>query len=311
MNDLPNKSAETQVYLKGLNYYLGDLKDISEVDFLQNDPEKLKSYYEMGFKTYSHSNIPMIEMAYQSIQKTLSELEMDPAEIDILLFVAESKHRDEIYSSYEVNMLLSYLKMPTTYPIGISLSDCANSLLGLQTAQAMVSSGQAKNVLVVCTNRASQRPGNRKMIPEVAVCGDAAVSVLVTSSPGDYKIMGSRLIKNEPTSENAPPLDVSIKKIKALRTITKSILENVGLKKSDINSIMVNNYFELSQIFVESCGFDAEIGHYDNLAKYGHCLAGDTLLSLKDQQNELKPGNNIFLLADGPYGSFAICLHKN
>ncbi len=48
MNELSNKSAETQVFLKGLNYYLGDLKDISEVDFLQNDPEKLKSYYEMG-----------------------------------------------------------------------------------------------------------------------------------------------------------------------------------------------------------------------------------------------------------------------
>jgi len=300
-----------QVYLHSVNYVLGDLKDISTLDYIRDEPGKLEKYYKMGLKSYSESEQPTIEMAYHSIVKTLESSPIQASDIDILLYVSEHRGQDKKISSFEVNELARYAGMNNAYGIGLSLSDCANILLGMQMAQAMVFAGQAKNVLVVCAHKYANKNKERLMEMDVSICSDGAVSALVSTTPGEYLLKGVTLGKYAPVDrKNGPPLDLSIKKIKTLRTITKALLAKTGLNTADIQRVHINNYYELSQIFIESCGFKTSTGFYGNLSRNGHVLAGDTLINLKDKESEYQTGEHIILLADGPFASFAVCLQK-
>jgi 3-oxoacyl-[acyl-carrier-protein] synthase-3 len=300
-----------KIYLHAVNYVLGELKDISTLDYIKNEPGRLEKYYKMGLKSYSESDIPTIELAYHSIVKTLEDSSIEASEIDILLFVSEHRGQDKKIGSYEVNELAKFAGMSNAYGIGLSLSDCANILLGIQMAQAMVNAGQAKNIMVVCAHKYSNKNQDRLMEMDVSICSDGAVSAIVSSTPGDYLIKGVTLGKYAPVDrKNGPPLDLSIKKIKTLRTITKALLTKTNLTAAEIGKVHINNYYELSQIFIESCGFKSGLGYYENLGRNGHVLAGDTLINLKDKESEYQENTHIILLADGPYASFAVCLQK-
>jgi len=309
---MENQSENSKaIYLDGVNYVLGELKDISTLDYLSSDPQKLDKYYKMGLKTYSESPIPSIEMAYHSIVKTLKDSTLEPGDIDILLYVAEPRGQDKKIGSFEVNELAKYAGMVNAIGIGLSLSDCANILMGLQMGYALIKSGQAKNVMVVSSHKFFDNHRNRLMEMDVSVCSDAAVSAIITENPGDFLIEGVSMGKYAPVDRtNGPPLDLSIKKIKTLRSITKSLFTDIGIKASDISKVHISNYYELSQIFIESCGFKADKGYYKNLSRIGHALSGDTLINLKDIESEYIKDEHILLLSDGPYTSFAVCLKK-
>jgi len=310
MNKEDTNSSKPNAFIRGIETYIEEIKDISNIDFLKNDTTKLENYYKMGMKYYAESQIPMIEMAYYSIKKTLENIDIKPEEIDILLYISESSIVKERINSTDAQSLLNYLGLNKAYAIGASLSDCANVLLGLQIAESMIVSGQAKNIILVSTNKAHPSPNSRKMSPEVAVSSDAAVSMLVSSVAGGYRLLGTTLTKNEPTPDDAPPLDLSIKKIKGLRIATKNLLSKLNLTTDEIDKVFNSNYSDLSQIFVESCGFEPEKGFYENLAKYSHCLAGDVLITLKDQNDFINLEEHILLISDGPFGSYATCLQK-
>lgn len=310
MSETTTPTTTPPVYLSGVNYELGEIRDIATLEYFKSDPAQLDKYYKMGMKSYSFCAKPTIELAYYSIAKTLKDAAVDPLTVDTLLFVSEHRGQDRKFGSNEVNELIRLLGMHNAYGIGMSLSDCANILMGIQMARALIASGQSKNVMVVCAHKYGDKPDDRLMEMDVSVCSDGAVSALVTDTPGDYLILGLEHGKYPASDRNGPPLEKSMKKIKTLRSLTKALLEQTHLKTSDIGTIHINNYFELSMIFIESCGFDPSRGFYGNLARNGHVLAGDTLINLKDEENQYKKDQKILLLADGPFASFAACLQR-
>jgi 3-oxoacyl-[acyl-carrier-protein] synthase-3 len=148
-------SCDIEVFLSGIEYVIGEIKDIRTIDFLRANKKILKCYYEKGLNSFSECRLSTINMALESIRKTLCYIDIPATEIDALLFVAETNHREERISSFEINELLNELGMGKAYPIGISLSDCANILTGIQVAASLVKAGQAINVMVVSTDKAS------------------------------------------------------------------------------------------------------------------------------------------------------------
>ncbi|MCB9252928.1 MAG: hypothetical protein H6605_10705 [Flavobacteriales bacterium] len=299
-----------KIYLSGIQYDLGDQKDISNLSHLGENPDLLKKFYKMGFKNYREHSKPMIEMAYYSAQKTLESAGLAKEDVDIVLYIAESKGRSEVNGSREVNELLKYLGIPGAYAIGLNLSDCANILMGLQVAYSLVYSGQAQNVLMVSTNKYGSKSISRFLDMDVAICSDGAVSALISKNKGDYEINGISLSKYDLATAGSAPLDLSVKKIKSLRTITKKLLKDNDLTNADISRVFINNYYELSQIFLESCGFRKEKGFFDNIPVNAHVLSGDTLINLKDNEPGQKDGERFLLYSDGPLASYATLIRK-
>jgi hypothetical protein len=148
------------------------------------------------------------------------------------------------------------------------------------------------------------------MNPEVAVFSDAAVSTLVSSSTGDYRITSIDKVKNETCFNRLHPIDFSIQKFCNLSFLSKKLFSDTGLSRDKFSKVFVNNYAQLSAIFVESCGFEVEKSYYNNISKLSHCLAGDVLINLKDQEDFLSEGDHIFTMADSHFCSFGMCLDK-
>lgn len=293
-----------------IGYYTGDLEDIASIDFLKNDSEKLNTYYNMGLRSYCNSSLSMIEMARESVSKTLTQTTVAMADIDVVLYIAESSERDETINSTQVVELMNHFNIKNAYPIGLCLSSCANVLMGLCVGQSMIQSGQAANILLICTDKPNHKSNGRKMNPEVAVRSDAAVSFIISNQAGDYEVLESRVKRNSISLAALTPLDFSMQKLQDIRKISTDMLEYLNLKPDDFSRSLVNNYAGLSSVFVKNCGFDADQGHYENVSKYSHCMAGDTLINLNDIDITLNARDNIYMMADGPYGIASIILQK-
>lgn len=305
------------VSLSAIQYELGESHKIDGLDFLSNDPAKLALFTTSGLANYRRSTVPILDLSFKALTKTLDELPVDKNDIDVLLFVCENANRDYSINIRLVNNLMQELGLVNALPVGIALSDCANILTGLQMATAQVASGMANNVLLVCADIVSQAPGKREMAQQMSVLSDGALSCFVSApGKGDYDITGI-IHKNKPSqwemwrqaNENA----YSLEKLKHLITVSKIFLKQQGLRPKDFIKIMTGNYRKnIAEMFVEFAGFTKEQAFFDNIANFGHTLAGDVMINLKDyaSQTPIHKDERVFMLVDSYSSCGSVLLQK-
>lgn len=303
--------------LSSVQYELGEACRIDELDFLRDDAEKLELFRSSGLEYYAKSGLPLLELCSRAIARTLEGSTVEREAIDVLLFVAENANRDFNVNIRQVNELLTSHGISQALPIGISLSDCANVLTGLQMGASLIASKMARNVLLVCSDKVLEAPGKREMARQMSVLSDAAVSCLITEAgAGDYDI-GLLAHQNKPSQwelwktvseyENI----YSMEKFKQLVMVGKRLLRKHGIQPKDVSRIITGNYRRsISEMFIEIAGFVQKQGYFDNIPRFGHTLAGDVLINLKDYTDGAKPGKGemIFVLVDSysSCGSFLL-----
>ena len=292
--------------LSAIHYELGDPHKIDDLDFLAGDPEKLNMYKSSGLVHYRKTDLSVIDLCFNTITKTLQHAAIEKDSIDILLFVAENANDGNRINAREANNLMLKLGLVNALPIGISLSDCANILTGLQMGASLVASGAARNVLLICVDKASPAPGAREVIGQMSVISDGAVSCIV-SEPGKGDFDLSFIThKNKPSQwemwrKPGDETAYSMEKFKAITKVGKRFLKQNALHPKDIKKIITGNYREsISKMFIEIAGFNEQQGYFDNIPKFGHTLAGDVFINLKDYTDQvpLNSGEQIFLLVD-------------
>lgn len=308
--------AKSPMSIMSIAYHLGELKPIDELDFLQGDRKKLDLYKMSGFGSYAESDLSMRELAQRSALQTLQASEIERNDVGICLYVAESFDRDELVNSSEVNRLLLDLGLENAVPINISISNCANIISAVRVAAALVADEATRYVLVISVDKASRRYGGRKMFQEMSIKSDISLSCLV-SSPGvgsyDILYLGQY---NAASMVNIDPIDsaaYAIPKFRGIRCAAKHAKETLALGPADFARIVTNNYSrEVTKMFVELCGFPKEAGHFANIGRFAHAVAGDVLINLKDLETEgaIKPGDRIFLMADSISLSSVLCLQR-
>ncbi|HEY0057792.1 MAG TPA: 3-oxoacyl-[acyl-carrier-protein] synthase III C-terminal domain-containing protein [Flavisolibacter sp.] len=309
--------VQTIASLSAIQYELGEFRNIDELDFLVNDPEKLELFRSSGLLHYAESELSLMELCSRAVTRTLDTATVDRKAIDFVLFVAENANTDFSLGIRQVNNLLTQLGLDHALPVSIGLSDCANILTGIQMGVSLVAAKTARNVLLVCADRILREPGKREMARQMSVLSDGAVScVLSEPAAGDFDV-GLITHHNKPSQwelwntvseyENI----YSMEKFKQLVTVGKRSLRQHGVQPKDIKKVITGNYREsISKMFIEITGFLPEQGYFDNIPRFGHTLAGDVLINLKDyaDQAQLSPGEKIFTLVDSysSCGSFLL-----
>jgi 3-oxoacyl-[acyl-carrier-protein] synthase III len=292
--------------LSAIHYELGDPYKIDDLDFLTGDPEKLNMYKSSGLVHYRKTDISVIDLCFNTITKTLKHAIIEKDAIDILLFVAETANSDNRINAREANNLILKLGLTNALPIAISLSDCANVLTGFQIGVSLVATKAARNVLLVCADKALQTPGAREVARQMSVLSDGAVSCIISEADkGDFDL-SFITHKNKPSqwemwNKAGDETNYSMEKFKSIVNISKRQLKQNGLHPKDIKKIITGNYREsICKMFIEIAGFDEEQGFLDNIPKFAHTLAGDIFINLKDYSDQvpLRSGEKIFLLAD-------------
>jgi 3-oxoacyl-[acyl-carrier-protein] synthase-3 len=302
--------------IASIAYHLGQLKPIDEIDFLREDPRKLELYRLAGFDSYAESDLSMRELAYRSAVRTLEDSHVQHSEIGVCIYVAESFGRDEVVNSAEVNRLLIDLGLDRAVPIHVSVSNCANIMSALRIATALIAAGDASHVLIVSVDKASRRPGGRRMYQEMSIKSDVSLSCLVSApGAGSYGILyiGQNNAAGLIGSEALDSKTYAISKFNGIRRSATQAREALALGAADFKWIVTSNYGrEVTKMFVELCGFGKDASRFGNTGRFGHAVAGDVLINLRDleTEGEIKPGDRIFLMADSITSSSVLCLQR-
>ena len=305
---------ESTASVSNINYELGTSLSIDGLDFLANDQEKLKMYKLSGLSNYLISDLHVLDLCYNSIIKTLKESSIPYDSIDFVIYVSENANKDYCINIRDINFLLLKIGLKNAFPIGVSLSDCANILTGIQIGASLISSRMAKKILLVSSDKVLKESSKRKMMPEMSILSDAAVSCII-SEPGtglfDIKYITNKNIPSQwEINREKNQTQYSMEKFKGLLNVSKQFLNMHSLKPTDIKKIITSNYLKhISKMFVEMAGFKAEQGYYENIQRFGHTIAGDVLINLKDytETENLNPRDKIFIMADS-YSSCGSCL---
>lgn len=309
--------VQTIASLSAIQYELGESRRIEGLDFLVNDPEKLELFRSSGLLHYAESDLPLIGLCSRAITKTLESTPVDRSAIDFVLFVAENANTDFSLGIRPVNNLLAQLGVDHALPVSLGLSDCANILTGLQMGASLIASNMARNVLLVCVDKILREPGKREMARQMSVLSDGAVSCMISEpGAGDFDI-GLITHQNKPSqwglwnTANENENIYSMEKFKQLVTVGKRSLRQHGVQPKDIKKVITGNYREsISRMFIEIGGFVPEQAYFDNIPGFGHTLAGDVLINLKDYADKEPPnaGDKIFTLVDSysSCGSFLL-----
>ncbi|OPC00339.1 3-oxoacyl-ACP synthase [Elizabethkingia ursingii] len=173
-------------YIKSISTYL-PAKSITNEDIAQKFPEwdSDKIFSKIGVKKRNivDDNETVIDMAVKSVENLVKETKLDLTTIDYLILCTQSPD----------------FKLPTAAciiqdRIGLSKScaaidinqGCSGYIYGLSLADALISSGNFKNILLI-TSETYSKNIHKTDKGNISLFGDAATATLI-STEGKYKI---------------------------------------------------------------------------------------------------------------------------
>lgn len=210
--------------------------------------------------------------------------------------------------------LRSRLGLPDTSFYGVSYINCAAMLRSVELARRFLTRPGAdptERVLVLGGDQASSHEGRARVIPGIAVPGDAAVGVVVHAPSARrrprYRYLGgsaarhTRFHRNMRMSpqELAQFQEVSCQE--TVRTLARSV-DDAGLTVDQIDWVMPHL---TSRMFwgkvSRSSGIPKERICLDLIPELGHNYGADALLALEhaDRSGRLRPGDRCVLFAIG------------
>jgi 3-oxoacyl-[acyl-carrier-protein] synthase-3 len=293
------------VYLKGISYELEEPRPLQQLPEVQRSPDLLANLQAVGVAAFSVSRRSPAELAAACAKRTLWKAKTDPAEVDLLFYATTTFGEPRFYGG-DVQAMIGRLGLVNAYPVGVTLSECANVVIALALAADALRSGRCRNALIVTADKVLEGE-SRVVPPEVSVGSDCAASVLLTSQgTGPWELLGGeRLIipldgEGRAHEDFARYLKTSAR---GIQEITGRTLAAAGREPDDFSWLITNNYNQsVSRLFASQSGFDPAKVYTANIARYGHGFGADNLINLSDCAGEHPPdaGDLVLLLASGP-----------
>ncbi|WP_245876797.1 3-oxoacyl-[acyl-carrier-protein] synthase III C-terminal domain-containing protein [Streptomyces uncialis] len=224
------------------------------------------------------------------------------------LLVQPFGHHDEFVSE-----IRDRLALPGVPVYGISRINCASVLRGADLADRFLSRPSAApedTVLVLGGDQGSMGDMSR-VIPGVAVCGDAAAAFVMgregTNHRGRYRYLGGAAARDDRfhrnlrmTPEESRAFGAAC--VEGMAGVVDAALERTGLRRDEVDWIMPH----MSNAFVwravgGALGIPMERICLDLLPDQGHLFGVDALTALDhaDRTGRLRPGQRCVLAAQG------------
>lgn len=296
---------DAPIYLKGISYELEEPRPLQQLDEARQSPDLLANLKAVGVEAYSASQQSPGGLAAACASRTLWKSKTDPGAVDLLLYATSTFCAPRFYGR-DIQTLITGLGLEKAYPVGVTLSECANFVVALSLAADALRLGRCRNALVVTTDKVKQG-ASRIVPPEVSVASDCAASVLVTrEGTGPWELLATERFMIPLAGDGAAHEDFGqyLKMIaRGVREITARTLAAVERKAEDFSWLITNNYNQsVSRLFASQSGFEPDRVYTANIARYGHGFSADNLINLSDCTGEEppEPGDLYFLLASGP-----------
>lgn len=299
--------AKQPVYLAGLAYELGEhVHDLDELSLVL--PGVRASLRESGLASYRTSDRPPAELAKVSLAATLAQLDPAlPGRVRHLIYATNSMWDAEFTDPATLGSLLVDLSLTAAYPYGIYLSYCANLQCAFDLGASLIRSGEADEVLVVCTDKAD--PATDRLVePRVSVHSDGAASFALIRDrlPGSYRLVDTVLAINPRMGGIDPDRDFIgyfNEVTEGIAAVVERALARTGLTIHDIAHVFTNNYNEtVAMMVAKLLGFKPGQLYLDNIPRFAHSLAADAIINIVDYTaaSSRASGETLLLLGTGP-----------
>lgn len=263
-------------------------------------------------------DLPLLDLLVPPAQKAL-ERAGGRAGLAYLIYV----HASPEVAPAQVSVareLRDALGLGQTQVFAVSQQACASTLAALEIAGGLLrAEPQGARALVVNGDKPFTEL-NQMHYPIGDVMGEGATATVVSwDGPGDevcgYAVSHDGSFADSLTLYEALPrrrfVDTSIDMIVK---VAGEVLLQGGLTTADIDHFIPSN---ISRVFwsqvVPTLGVDRDRVFLDNLPRYGHCFAADSLLNFETlrDRGQLEPGGYSLLACPGLGASFAAMLLRH
>lgn len=265
------------VYLHGLTYVLGRACKTSELSLDRRSAIELLA---KGADGYRKAELGLIDAAVTVARECLKRSSVSPEGIDMVLFGSNSLNAPDAANDIG-HSLVSILGLKRAHAQLVGFQNCGDSVPILRTAQAMVRSGLAKNVLVVMADDTDAAALPRVVGANAYLHSDGASACLVSARPGQFELVDSavRHIDAE-TGSGFDPMDMETH-LHALLLEARALLTAGGaFDPADARSLVITH--NMNRLFGVRVSQAIGVSADSVFAQpgLGHCMASDALINL-------------------------------
>ena len=310
--------------ITAIAYELGEMESVADLAASEEE-DAIEILLATGMKEYSRSKRRISELVVDCIRRTLSQAEVDPKDVDVVVYATEtfwdasevSTHR-ETNRQYRQDIFRAIWEtgLHDAFPYGVTFSGCGNFVSGVKLAACMLMAKQAKNVLVVTGDR---HPPKRTRIlpPAVTVISDGAASCLVTCERAAgfavHEVCQRAYLDVFDVDLEDDFGRFLVEMARTLRTLGGHMHERTCRTPKDYRRLLVNNYsLSTARVFSHLLGYETSQLYLDNIARVGHVSAADALINLfdLDQAGALNHGDHLMILGTGPVTTGLMAVEK-
>ncbi len=247
----------------------------------------------------------LTDMAYRASLEALESAQIDPQEIDTIIFATLTP---DLGFPASACLLQARLGANRAYAFDISAA-CSGFLYGLEIASSMLSSGRAKRVLLVGAEKLSQIVDWTDRSTCV-LFGDGAGAV-VLSSEGEGELLAS-VMRSDGNyweilyAERCGYIKMKGKElfklaVRSMADVCEEVLQRAGVSTQDIDLIVPHQAnIRIMQALAEKLNVPME-KVYSNIHKYGNTSAASIPIALCEayKEGKLKRGDLVLLTAMG------------
>jgi 3-oxoacyl-[acyl-carrier-protein] synthase-3 len=290
--------GETEVPYDGI----GDLWERAEEFKMVPKPEL------WGWGSVRRTEKSLEQLAIETGRATLDAAAVDPSSVDMLLLCCTQFPGSAESHGNFVADIMAGIGLSSAEFAGVTLNRCTNLLSTLRVAQALVSSGLSRRILVITTDRITDEA---LRVKNFALFSDGSASCLVSVEPAGphrYELVASA------SATDASSLDWSHEISSDLaKQVNEQVLQPLGLRTRDLAALSQANLYRPLVVMKElQAGFAQDQIYTDNIARVGHCFAADPLINLVDRQSSGQVADDTLhlLAASVPGARFAVLLRR-
>ncbi len=294
------------ITIRGLGYYVPDkvLTNFDLEKMVDTSDDWITTRTGIKERRIAGSE-SITDMAYRASLEALESAQIDPQEIDAIIFATLTP---DLGFPASACLLQARLGANRAYAFDISAA-CSGFLYGLEIASSMLSSGRAKRVLLVGAEKLSQIVDWTDRSTCV-LFGDGAGAV-VLSSEGEGELLAS-VMRSDGNyweilyAERCGYIKMKGKElfklaVRSMADVCEEVLQRAGVSTQDIDLIVPHQAnIRIMQALAEKLNVPME-KVYSNIHKYGNTSAASIPIALCEayKEGKLKRGDLVLLTAMG------------
>ncbi|MGI8402397.1 MAG: 3-oxoacyl-ACP synthase III family protein [Gemmatimonadaceae bacterium] len=323
-----NSSAGIEAVATYLPAESASLEQLSERGLLKGSVAALRSF---GFdRVHLAGDESNVDMAILAAQKLLSESDIDPEEIGLILYATALSSSATMWDAvdarrgasgvlqlddvsdlfkYPASLLQSELDLPNASVMGINQVGCASIFTALRMARAMISS-ESELDSVLCVSADKFPPGEPRDLVYNVVSDGASAALVRRGASRNRIVECAQITKGALWDGGSLENEIVAAYFPTAKSLIERTLAKAGLTIDDIALVIPHNVSARSwEILGKLIGCRRERIYTDNIKCAGHTIASDNLLNLERATDEgrIKKGDRLLLFTFG-YGLNWACM---